>query len=110
MHGLYLNNPTYTGRQSITEQWVIMGDLIRLLSVLRVHTGDIDVKITGPGKADIVSKEQKDGFVRFVYLPLSPGEYDISIKNKGRNIHGSPFNAKISGKFIELVTVVGLDS
>lgn len=67
--------------------------------MLCVYLGDIDVKITGPGKADIISKEQKDGFVRFVYMPLSPGEYDIAIKNKGRNIHGSPFNSKISGKF-----------
>lgn len=59
---------------------------------------DIDVKISGPGKADVVSKEQKDGSVKFVYMPLSPGEYDIRIKSKGREIHGSPFSAKISGE------------
>jgi filamin len=59
---------------------------------------DIEVKIEGPGKADIVKKEQKDGTVAVVYLPLSPGEYDIHIKHKGRAIHGSPFSAKISGE------------
>lgn len=56
------------------------------------------MSISGPGKADVLTKEQKDGLVRIVYMPLSPGEYDIVIKNKGRVIHGSPFNAKISGK------------
>jgi len=61
-------------------------------------TKDIDVSISGPGKADILSKEQKDGLVRVVYLPLSPGEYDIKVKSKGKEIHGSPFNAKISGE------------
>lgn len=59
---------------------------------------DTDVKIDGPGQADIIKKEQKDGYVVVVYRPLSPGEYDIHIKNKGRAIHGSPFSAKISGE------------
>jgi filamin len=45
-----------------------------------------------------VKKEQKENTVVFTYLPLSPGEYDIHIKHKGRAIHGSPFNAKISGE------------
>ena len=55
------------------------------------------MKIDGPGQADIIKKEQKDSYVVVVYRPLSPGEYDIHIKNKGRAIHGSPFSAKISG-------------
>lgn len=61
-------------------------------------TKDVDVQITGPGKADIKNKDQKDGHIRVVYCPLSPGEYDIKIKSKGREIHGSPFSAKISGE------------
>ena len=55
------------------------------------------MKIEGPGKADIVSKEDKGGVLTVVYTPVSPGEYDIHIKNKGKAIHGSPFSAKISG-------------
>jgi filamin len=59
---------------------------------------DVDVAISGPGKADVVSKKDENGVVHVTYLPLSPGEYDIAIKYKGRAIHGSPFNAKISGE------------
>jgi len=58
---------------------------------------DIDVKIDGPGQSEILKKEQKDNQVAVAYRTLSPGEYDIHIKNKGRAIHGSPFGAKISG-------------
>jgi len=58
---------------------------------------DIDVKIDGPGQAEVLKKEQKEGKVDVVYRTLSPGEYDIHIKNKGKAIHGSPFSAKISG-------------
>lgn len=63
-----------------------------------VDAGDIDVAISGPGKADILKKEQTNGLVHVVYMPLTPGEYEISIKHKGRAIHGSPFSAKISGE------------
>jgi filamin len=59
---------------------------------------DVDVKISGPGKADIVSKEEKNGMVHVTYLPLSPGEYDVAVKYKGHAVHGSPFSAKISGE------------
>ena len=58
---------------------------------------DIDVKIDGPGQAEVLKKEQKEGKVDVIYRTLSPGEYDIHIKNKGKAIHGSPFSAKISG-------------
>jgi len=64
---------------------------------LIVYTEDIDVKIDGPGQAEVLKKEQKDAKVVVVYRPLSPGEYDIHIKNKGKAIHGSPFSTKISG-------------
>ena len=61
------------------------------------YTEEIDVKIEGPGQVEVLKKEQKDHQVVVVYRPLSPGEYDIHIKNKGKAIHGSPFSAKISG-------------
>lgn len=55
------------------------------------------MKIEGPGKADITKKEEKNGVLTIGYMPMSPGEYDIHIKVKGKAIHGSPFAAKISG-------------
>lgn len=58
---------------------------------------EIDIKIDGPGSAEVLKKEQKDAKVAVLYRALSPGEYDIHIKNKGKAIHGSPFSAKISG-------------
>jgi filamin len=59
---------------------------------------DIEVLVDGPGKADIVSKKEQGGVLTVVYTPVSPGEYDIQIKHKGKPIHGSPFSAKISGE------------
>ena len=58
---------------------------------------DVDVKIDGPGKADIVRKQEKSGLLTVAYIPVSPGEYNVNIKYKGKHIHGSPFSAKISG-------------
>ena len=55
------------------------------------------MKIDGSGKADIVKKEEKDGIMTFVYVPVSAGEYNINIRFKNKHIHGSPFSAKISG-------------
>ena len=62
------------------------------------YAEDIDVKIDGPGQAEVLKKEQQDSKVAVVYRTLSPGEFDIHIKNKGKAIHGSPFSAKISGE------------
>ena len=63
-------------------------------------TEDIDVKIDGPSKADIVKKEEKDGIMTYVYVPVSAGEYNINVRFKNKHIHGSPFSAKISGRFV----------
>jgi len=63
----------------------------------RAVAEDLDVKIDGPSKADIVKKEEKDGIMTYVYVPVSAGEYNINIRFKNKHIHGSPFAAKISG-------------
>jgi len=65
--------------------------------MLRCAAEDIDVKIDGAGKADIVKKEEKAGIMTYVYVPISAGEYNINIRFKNKHIHGSPFSAKISG-------------
>ncbi|ESN97587.1 hypothetical protein HELRODRAFT_178024 [Helobdella robusta] len=59
---------------------------------------NIDVKIEGPGKVDILKKEDLHGLVRFEYMAVNPGEYNVHIKHKGKPIHGSPFAAKLSGE------------
>lgn len=60
--------------------------------------GDVEAKIDGPGKVDILKKEDMHGAIRFEYLALNPGEYNIHIKYKGKPIHGSPFAARLSGE------------
>jgi len=66
------------------------------------------VKIDGPSKADIVKKEEKDGIMTYVYVPVSAGEYNINIRFKNKHIHGSPFSAKISGKLGQARIGVGV--
>ena len=68
-------------------------------------TEDIDVKIDGPAKADVAKKEEKDGIMTYVYVPISAGEYNINIRFKNKHIHGSPFSAKISGSLHFIYTV-----
>ncbi len=60
--------------------------------------GDLAISIDGPSKADITKKESKDGSTSCSFVPMSPGEYNVNIKVKGKHIHGSPFSAKISGR------------
>ncbi|CAH1773270.1 unnamed protein product [Owenia fusiformis] len=62
------------------------------------NPGDITVSIDGPSKCDAKLTKNRDGTVGVAYTPMSPGEYSISVKNKGRNISGSPFSAKVSGE------------
>ena len=64
--------------------------------------GDLNISIDGPAKANITKKEEKSGVTNVTYLPVSPGEYDVIIKHKGKHIHGSPFSAKISGEYTQL--------
>ncbi len=60
--------------------------------------GDLALSIDGPSKADITKQEKVKEATHVSYLPMSPGEYNINIKVKGKHIHGSPFSAKVSGK------------
>lgn len=71
-----------------------------------IFAEDIDVKVEGPGKADVVSKDEKAGVTTVIYTPVSPGEYEVHIKHKGKAIHGSPFSAKISGWSLRFVSIM----
>ena len=65
--------------------------------VLIIILGSIAVSVDGPsGKTD-VKREEKGDKIICSYMPMSPGAYSIAIKYKGKDIKGSPFNAKVSG-------------
>ena len=66
--------------------------------LLCCYAGNADVTIDGPSKAEITQKEKSGNALNMGYLPVTPGEYSISVKSRGKNIHGSPFLAKVSGK------------
>lgn len=59
---------------------------------------DIKVSVDGPAKADITKMESRGGTTNCSFLPMSPGEYEVNIRHKGKHIHGSPFSSKISGE------------
>lgn len=61
------------------------------------NLSNVAVTIDGPSKTD-VKREEKGDKVTFSYMPMSPGAYNINIKYKGKDIKGSPFNAKVSGE------------
>ena len=67
-----------------------------------IFTGSIQVTVDGPSKTD-VKREEKGDKIICSYMPMSPGSYIISIKYKGKDIKGSPFNAKVSGKKVDHV-------
>ena len=57
--------------------------------------------IDGPARTDL-KRENKGDRAVFSYLPMTPGAYNINIKYKGKDIKGSPFQAKVSGTFMSL--------
>ena len=59
---------------------------------------NVAISVDGPAKANITKKDTKNGLTSVTYVPVSPGEYEVSVKFKGKHIHGSPFSAKISGE------------
>lgn len=68
------------------------------LRILGFCLGGLSLAVEGPSKAEISCHDNKDGTVSVSYLPTAPGEYKISVKFGDKNIKGSPFTAKITGK------------
>lgn len=54
--------------------------------------------VEGPSKAEINCHDNKDGTVSVAYLPITPGEYKVSVKYAGNHIRGSPYTVKITGE------------
>lgn len=52
----------------------------------------------GPSKAEIACKDNKDGTCTVSYLPTACGDYNIVVKFDDKQIPGSPFTAKITGR------------
>ena len=63
---------------------------------------DIAVGISGPNEAKITKKEQVGNGTRITYLPVTPGEYNVDIKCKGKHIYGSPFISKVTGMYLDV--------
>ena len=61
---------------------------------------DLSINIDGPSKAEITKKDIGSGATEYKFLPMSPGEYLVNIKAKGKHIHGSPFSCKVSGRYV----------
>ena len=68
----------------------------------------MSVDIDGPQKTEVTKKAGSSGATIFSYTPMSAGEYNISVKAKGKHIHGSPFNAKVSGRLKIIVVILSL--
>lgn len=65
-----------------------------------VYLGGLALAVEGPSKADISCHDNKDGTVSVTYLPTAPGEYRISVKFGDKHIKGSPYNSKVTGKYV----------
>lgn len=59
--------------------------------------GGLSISVEGPAKADIKCHDNKDGTCSVQWIPPGPGEYKIHVKFAEKDIHGSPFTAKIAG-------------
>ena len=64
------------------------------------------MKISGPNEARIVKKEASGNGVTITYLPVTPGEYNVDIKCKGKHIYGSPFISKVTGMNLDVPCVL----
>jgi filamin len=59
----------------------------------------LSLAIEGPSKTEIKCKDNEDGTCTVTYVPTAPGEYNITVKFADKNISGSPFVAKVTGKY-----------
>ncbi|VDP86298.1 unnamed protein product, partial [Schistosoma mattheei] len=61
------------------------------VNTVQAGSGALSVTVDGPSKVQLNCTERSDGY-DFTYLPLSPGEYLISIKyGDSQHIIGSPY-------------------
>lgn len=61
-------------------------------------TEALKVAVQGPSKAELSTKENKDGSIGVSYTPPAPGIYQVNVTFAGKPIQGSPFRAKIVGE------------
>ena len=60
-------------------------------------SGDLSVAVEGSSKAEIRSKDNRDGTCDVTYWPTAPGEYTITVKFAGKHVVGSPFTVDVDG-------------
>ncbi len=64
--------------------------------------GNVDVSVDGPSHCEVKKKDTHGSTTNYVFVPMSPGEYSVALKVKGKHIHGSPFSCKVSGEELKL--------
>ena len=70
-----------------------------MVNTCNAGAGALAVTVEGPSKVKLECKEVDEGY-EFTYNPTAPGDYMITIRYAGVNIAGSPFKAKIEGRFL----------
>lgn len=61
--------------------------------------GGLSLAIEGPSKAEISCTDNQDGTCSVSYLPVLPGDYSILVKYNEQHIPGSPFTARVTGRW-----------
>ena len=68
-----------------------------IVDMTKAGSGALAVMVDGPSKVQLNCCEVDVGY-EFSYLPLSPGDYLITVKYGGAShVPGSPFKAQITG-------------
>nr|WAW84872.1 filamin-like 2 [Halisarca dujardinii] len=57
--------------------------------------GRLAVSIDGPSRTPVTIKDQANNMVKCEYIPLVPGEYNVSILWEGDHIPSSPFHIRV---------------
>lgn len=73
-----------------------------IISTVNAGSGALAVTVEGPSKVKLDCREVEEGY-EFSYTPTAPGDYFINIRYGGVGIAGSPFKAKITGRFFLLL-------
>jgi len=57
----------------------------------------LSVGIDGPSRAEIRTSDNRDGTVKVVYTPKTPGDYKITVRYDGISVKGSPYSVRVRG-------------
>uniref|UniRef100_A0A7E4VTY2 Filamin-A n=1 Tax=Panagrellus redivivus TaxID=6233 RepID=A0A7E4VTY2_PANRE len=66
--------------------------------ILPLYQGDMiyAIEVHGPSKVKLSTETTSNG-IRVKFVPLAPGDYNITVKNNGVNVDESPCRCKVDG-------------